>query len=129
MKQILIVDDEATARRILGRTLTRAGFEVREANNGRQAWEELQSHLPDAVITDIDMPQMSGEELCKHIARHLPERKFPIFIVTSKTAVEHREWSAQLRDVIFIEKPFSLRQMIDRLNNVLGSHNDLEDVV
>ncbi|MFK8016243.1 MAG: response regulator [Gammaproteobacteria bacterium] len=119
MRTILIVDDEAVARRVLASTLKRAGFAVEQACNGEQAWEWLQQQRPDALITDIDMPRMTGEQLCQHISEHQADRQYPIFVVTSKTALEHRSWSREMTNVWFVEKPFSLRKLVDQLKTTL----------
>lgn len=123
MKTVLIVDDEAMARRMLGRTLQKAGYAFVEARDGLQAWEILNESTPDAMITDIDMPRMNGEELCKRIEDDMPERQFPIFVVTSKTAIEHREWSNGIPRLSFLEKPLSLRRLVGHLNAVLDGHD------
>ena len=122
MPRILIVDDEAVVRRVLANTLTRAGFEVEQAPNGAHAWEWLRQHHPDALITDIDMPRMTGAQLCQLIEEHQSDRRYPIFVVTSKTAVEHRSWSREMRNVYFIEKPFSMRKLVDQLKDALARH-------
>jgi chemosensory pili system protein ChpA (sensor histidine kinase/response regulator) len=114
------VDDEAVVRRVLANTLTRAGFEVEQAANGAQAWEWLQQQRPDAVITDIDMPRMTGAQLCQLIEEEQSDRRYPIFVVTSKTAVEHRSWSREMENVWFIEKPFSMRKLVDQLKDTLA---------
>lgn len=123
-KTILIVDDEAMVRRLLASTLKRAGFTVAEASNGEQAWEWLQTRSPDALITDIDMPRMTGEELCIRITEHDPERSYPIFVVTSKTAIEHRRWSRSMYNVSFIEKPMSMRKLVAQLKSALANDGD-----
>lgn len=115
MKRILVVDDEAMARRLVCKTLTREGYEVDQAANGLEAWQKLTEYTPDGVITDIDMPRMTGEELCRRISEQMPDRTFPIIVVTSKTALEHRAWARLMHNVSFIEKPLSLRKLIEKM--------------
>ena len=121
MERILIVDDEAIARRMLANTLRRAGFEVVQACNGQQAWELLANMVPDALVTDIDMPKMNGRELCERICEEMPERRFPIFVVTSKTALDHRTWSRAMTNVSFLEKPYSMRLLVERLQAAVSA--------
>ena len=123
MNRILIVDDEAIARRMLANTLRRAGFDVTQACNGLQAWEVLAQFTPDAMVTDIDMPKMTGEELCHRVSEEMPDRQFPIFVVTSKTALDHRNWSSEMNNVHFVEKPYSMRKLVECLEAELGSRN------
>lgn len=128
MRKVLIVDDEAMARRMLARTLVKEGYSVMEARDGQQAWEMLAEEIPDAVISDIDMPRMNGEELCKLISTDIADRTFPIFVVTSKTAIEHREWSRKISNLYFLEKPLSLRKLVAKLTSVLEPSNPSAEV-
>ncbi|MDH4022865.1 MAG: response regulator, partial [Gammaproteobacteria bacterium] len=65
--RILIVDDEAVALRVLRVGLERGGYQVDSAANGQQALAAILEAPPDALITDIEMPMMSGEELCARL--------------------------------------------------------------
>jgi len=117
MKTVLIVDDEPVVRRVLKLALEQARYEVFCASNGEEALALVRDSQPDVLITDIEMPRMSGETLCKKLCGELPERKFPIFVVTSVTAIEHREWSRDLPNVMFLEKPISARKLLASLKD------------
>lgn len=112
MKDILLVDDEPHVIRVMRLSLERAGYTVRQAGNGEQALQEIRDTPPDMLITDIDMPRMTGKELCLTIAQEMPDRSFGIYVLTSRTAQEHREWSDQLPRLRFMEKPVSIRQLL-----------------
>lgn len=115
MKRIHIVDDDPIVNRVVRLALQKEGYEVEVSTNGKEALKKVTHCTPDALITDIEMPQMTGEELCKEIHRLMPSRDFPIFVVTSLTAVEHRRWSNSIPDLNFLEKPISVRKLISRL--------------
>ncbi len=102
----------------MSKTLTREGYDVEQAANGEEAWEAISCTHPDALITDIDMPRMTGEELCRKITVEIPDRSFPIIVVTSKTALEHRVWAREMDNVSFIEKPLSLRKLIEHITKI-----------
>ena len=70
--QILIVDDEPSVRECLGLFLTSAGYEVATAENGVSAVSHLKQALPHLIVTDLNMPQMSGIELISHVRSHHP---------------------------------------------------------
>lgn len=110
-KKILLVDDEPHVLRVMKLSLGKDGYEVDTAPNGQVALEKLRESHPDILITDIDMPKMTGEELCKHIEQEFPDRTFIIFVATSRAEVEHREWSRGIRDLNFMEKPLSIRKV------------------
>jgi len=114
-KRILLVDDEAMVLRVLRLQLEKAGYAVETANNGEQALQRICESAPDALITDIEMPKLSGEELCKILHTEHPQRSFPIFVATSLTGIRHREWSQAITNVYFLEKPLSARQLLRAL--------------
>ena len=116
MKKILLADDEPYVIRLMKQSLEKAGYAVDSAPNGKIAYEKLQHSLPDVLITDIQMPQMTGEELCKKIAAEMPDRQFLIFVLTSRTEIEHREWSQAINNLQFLEKPVSVRNLIKMLD-------------
>jgi CheY-like chemotaxis protein len=120
-KRILLVDDEPVVLRVLRLQLENAGFSVETAPNGHAALEIILAAPPDALVTDIEMPQMSGEELCKALQVKLPERSFPIFVATSLTGLRHREWTSGIKDLHFLEKPISAKRLIGRLKDCFES--------
>jgi CheY-like chemotaxis protein len=70
--QILVVDDEPSIRECLGMLLVAAGYDVAEAENGVSALSQLNTTVPDLIVTDLDMPQMSGIELISHVRSRYP---------------------------------------------------------
>ncbi len=127
MKRILIVDDEPHVIRVMRLALERAGYEVSEAGNGEMALLQIAENLPDVMITDIDMPRMTGETLCKEIQRTMPERTFRIYVLTARAELEHREWSAALPNLDFMEKPVSIRKLIARLETYFSGTTENEE--
>ena len=117
MNRILIADDESHVLRVLKMSLEREGYAVEVCANGREALEIIQREPPDVLITDIQMPLMDGEELCQIIEQSMPQRKFLIFVLTSRTEIEHREWSRNISNLQFLEKPVSIRELSEKLAN------------
>ena len=116
MKKIMLVDDEMHVLRILKMSLQKQGYDIVTYNNGQEALDALESVTPDVLVTDIQMPRMTGEELCNQIQKRYPDRQFLIFVLTSRTEVEHREWSAKIDNLKFLEKPVSMRNLISELD-------------
>lgn len=119
MSAILIVDDEATATRILRLQLEKAGYEVETACNGEVALELFREREFDVLVTDVNMPRMDGHELCQALRRELPDRDPLIFILTGRPGEGHRRKAANVVNVEFIEKPASLRHLIARIGERL----------
>ncbi|MDH3221214.1 MAG: response regulator [Gammaproteobacteria bacterium] len=124
MKKILIADDEPHVLRVLKMSLEKEGYEVAVCANGMEALARIEKQAPDILITDIQMPLMTGEELCRHIEEYMPERSFLIFVLTSRTEIEHREWSRSIHNLLFLEKPVSIRNLVDRLDGYFSETTD-----
>ena len=112
MESILIAEDEPHIARLLKLALEKEGYKTTTVHNGVQALDEINRCPPDLLITDIAMPRMDGKELCKNLTDHYPERKFPVFVLSSRTEIEHRKWSREMTNTIFLEKPVSVRKLI-----------------
>jgi two-component system, OmpR family, alkaline phosphatase synthesis response regulator PhoP len=124
MKRILIVDDQPHITHVLKLHLQRSGYLVETAANGKIALDSVLNNAPDVMVTDIQMPVMTGQELCLALEEQLPERTFPIFVMTSMTDREHREWSAQIKNLKFLEKPLSMRALTREFEQYFGSVHD-----
>lgn len=127
-KNILVVDDEPVVLRVMRVALEKAGYAVETCVNGHEALAGIEQRQPDALITDIEMPTMGGKALCERLEIELPDRGFPVFVSTSLTNLEHRQWSSKISNLHFIEKPISIRQLLARLNDYfLKSTSSAED--
>lgn len=112
MKRIMVVDDQAAVIRVLRLGIEDAGYEVDSASNGSECLVKLCDGLPDFLVTDIDMPRMNGKELCMAIEKQFPDRSFPIVVLTSRTELEHRDWTGDIANLNFMEKPVSVRRLV-----------------
>ena len=113
--RILVADDEVHMRRVVTMFLERAGYAVETASNGKEALDSILKNPPDALVTDINMPRMTGQELCQALQTQLPDRKFPIFVMTSMTEREARDWQPKIPNSSLLEKPVSMRLLISDL--------------
>jgi CheY-like chemotaxis protein len=127
MTTIYIADDEPVPIRLLKMTLERQGYEVESFHNGKAVLERIRQCQPDALITDIEMPVMTGEELCKHITDEFPERSCSIFVVNSVADLSHRDWARKVTNLSFVEKPLSMRRLSSELKVALGSGEEPHD--
>ncbi len=112
MRTVLIVDDEPHVLRVLKLSLSRAGYIVNTALDGAEALQKLGEQSPDALITDMKMPKISGKDLCQKLCERYPGKHVPLFVMTSRAEGEYREWLSELTNIVFLEKPLSPRKMI-----------------
>jgi len=120
MKQIFIIDDDPLVIRVIRIGLEHAGYEVESATDGTEFLKRLPDDAPDMLVTDIEMPLMGGKELCLAIEDQFPDRQFPIIVLTSHTALDHRVWTQDIPNLRFMEKPVSVRQLIAHAKEHLG---------
>ncbi len=121
--QILIVDDSPAMRSFIRRVVKLSGMEVEqffEAGNGEEALSQLAANPVDAVLTDINMPVMDGEEFVRRMRAEGPFQDTPV-IVISTDATSHRIQTMQsLGAVGYLQKPFGPEQLRNELDRVLG---------
>ena len=122
-KQVLVVDDECTIRRILQRIFEQAGYDVTTAPNGKKALSIIQEEDDefDIMITDIGMPKMTGRELCQHLAAKGPYFPRHTFVVTSRAEVEERSWIRNHPGVQLVEKPVGPRHLLRRVQDSVAA--------
>ena len=128
MKSILVVDDEPHVSRVVKLRLEEVGYHVELASNGEEALEKLREESFDALITDVVMPRMTGRELCQRISKELPDLDLLIFVITSSSEIEHRDWINEVPRAELIEKPISTTRLIARLQRQLEREPGDQDV-
>ena len=120
MKRILLVDDQAHVLRVIKLSLDRNGFEVDTALTGEIALQMLAENTYDIVITDLDMPGMTGKDLCQSIEQNFPVDPSLNFIIIDEPSAELSDWVLTLQKTELVEKPLSLRWLVARLNKHFG---------
>jgi CheY-like chemotaxis protein len=85
---VLVVEDDAPTRAMLGKALGKGGWRVMEAENGRVALEEMEKNHPALILLDLMMPEMDGFEFLDTLRRRQPKRDVPVVVITAKTLTE-----------------------------------------
>jgi two-component system cell cycle response regulator DivK len=118
-KRILVVEDTEDNRRIIGDLLTSVGYEVIEAVDGEEGVAMAESHRPDLILMDIQLPEMDGYEATRRI-RAIPQlAEVPIIAVTSY-ALSGDEAKARAAGCDgYIAKPFSPRELLAKVREFL----------
>jgi CheY-like chemotaxis protein len=117
---ILLVDDEPSLRRVMSRSLVRAGFDVTQAPDGRVALELARAQQFNAVISDVRMPRMGGLELLDRLQRELPS--LPVVLVSASTELEGRRQALGLGAFDFLRKPLELRKLHEAAFRAVAAH-------
>lgn len=120
-KKILVVDDQATVRTIVSKTLEAAGYQIETADNGLDALMRIDRDPPALVITDIMMPELDGLEMVAGLRNRAETNGLPIIIMTASDDPEHFARSLNLKARQFMSKPFSREDLLKKVQSVLGS--------
>jgi two-component system, OmpR family, KDP operon response regulator KdpE len=114
--RILVIDDEPQIRRIMRETLTSAGYEIDDARHGLEGLEKVRSFHPDLVLLDINMPEMSGVEVCKAIRA---DSDIGIIMLTVRKSDADKVAALDAGADDFISKPFSTPELLARVRAAL----------
>jgi len=101
---ILLAEDDMDNRNILQIMLEKMGYNVTVAEDGREAWDIFKNNTFNAVISDIQMPKLTGIQLLKKI--HKKEENLPVLLITGYDKEEPREMARKADNIYFLRKPF-----------------------
>lgn len=120
-EKILVVEDDSKIQMVIKSALEKEGYEILTAKNGLDAMKALQEN-PDikAIVTDIAMPVMTGLELVEEVRKHGPNPDIPILVLSAHHTKENILKAKDLGINEFLIKPFSLKDLVTRVNRMLG---------
>ncbi len=128
VKTIMVVDDSVTVRKVTSRFLEREGYEVLTAKDGADALLQLQDHVPDAMLLDIEMPRMDGFEVAKNIRSSSRLKDIPIIMITSRTGDKHRERALSLGVDKYMGKPYQEDKLLHNIRVVTGDEDEITEL-
>ncbi len=117
--RVLTVDDSRTILAMLHHTLSNAGFEVLQAEDGQQGLDLLRDQTVDVVITDINMPVMDGIEFIKQVRATGQHNSLPILILTTETSQDKKDQGRAAGGTGWIVKPFDPEKLISVIRKVV----------
>jgi len=119
--KVLIVDDFATMRRIVKNILTQLGFKnFIEADDGSTAWDILQKEQVDFIVSDWNMPKMTGIELLKKVRADERFQNLPFLMVTADAQKENIVEAVKARVSNYIVKPFTPETLSEKIQKIFG---------
>ncbi|MCB0078696.1 MAG: response regulator transcription factor [Anaerolineales bacterium] len=115
-QSILVVEDEPSIREVVALYLEREGYDVATATNGNEAMAHLESSLPDLVILDLMLPEVSGESIARWLRTNSDT---PIIMLTARKTEADRVAGLDMGADDYVTKPFSTRELVSRVKAVL----------
>lgn len=124
---VLVVDDNPDSVAIIRSILEAFGFSVQSAESGAEALQMLEGDLPDAMLLDVMMPEMSGLEVLEQLKKNPRTAKLPVILVTAKTQDEDVLVGYQYGADYYITKPCTAKQLLYGVGLVLGRADLTQD--
>lgn len=121
---VLLADDEAHVTHVMARAVRSAGLNVLTAEDGEEAYELAAEHRPDLIVTDLQMPYMSGIDLARKLSSHNDLASIPLILLSARGYVVEDEAKELTNIRTVIEKPFSARDVVAQIQQLLAANGD-----
>ncbi len=118
---IVIADDSISVRKFVGRMLEKNGYRVKLAADGLEAAELVTQHGCHLVITDLEMPRMTGYELMAQLRQSPSTKRIPVMVVTSRAGAKHRDRAMKEGASAFLTKPVQEDQLLAAVEQLMGT--------
>lgn len=125
--KVLIIDDEAHILQVLELKLRNAGYEVVTAQDGEEGYQAAAETMPDLIITDLQMPYLSGLDMCRKLAIEPSLCRIPVLMLTARGYALQESDLVGLNIAGVLAKPFSPRKLLNHVEEVLLAHQKRED--
>jgi two-component system, chemotaxis family, chemotaxis protein CheY len=117
-KNVMIVDDSSTLRRMIERSLAESGFEVTSCASGKEAIELARKSPPQVVVTDLNMPECDGLALTRQLRAERQTARCPILILTTDNTPERKQEARQAGASGWVLKPFQPETLVRAIHSV-----------
>ena len=118
---IVVADDSISVRKFVGRMLEKNGYRIKLAADGLEAAELIAQHGCHLVITDLEMPRMTGYELMAQLRQSPATKRIPVMVVTSRAGAKHRDRALKEGASAFLTKPVQEDQLLAAVEQLMGS--------
>ena len=115
IKKILVVDDSATERHILGEMLTKQGFEVSFAESGEMGVAKAKQDMPDLVLMDVVMPGLNGFQATRAITKDPVTANIPVLLCTTKDQDTDKIWGMRQGAKDYLVKPVNVAELLSKI--------------
>lgn len=118
-RKILVADNEFHVIQVVALKFRKKGFNVFTAQDGASALDLAREHLPDAIVTDLKMPIMNGDEFVENLRTHDRTKDIPVVMLTARDFEMDDEMKERLGISACVSKPFSPRELVNTVKKVL----------
>ena len=117
--RVLVVDDSLSVRRAVAMLLEDHGYDVLLARDGLEAAKSMEAARPDALLTDLEMPNMNGLELTAHVRSRGELTNLPVIMITSRSMDKHRRQAMSMGVDVYLTKPYTDQELLQHVANAV----------
>ena len=118
-KKVLVVDDEIHIVHVVAIKLRNNGFEVMTASNGAEGYERSCQEQPDIIVTDYQMPVMTGIEFVTKLRSNEETKYIPVIMLTARSFTIEKQQQEELQISVLLSKPFSPKELLRNIEDIL----------
>jgi two-component system, OmpR family, alkaline phosphatase synthesis response regulator PhoP len=120
-KKVLLVDDEPSIVKVVGKRLEVAGYEVATAMDGQAALDRVRSEQPNLIILDLMLPKLNGYEVCTMLKQDTRYQQIPIMMFTAKAQAKDEQLGMECGANAYLRKPFQAQELLETVRSLLNS--------
>ena len=117
--KLLLVDDEPSIVKMVGKRLEVEGFEVEIAMDGQDGLAKAQNGKPDLIILDLMLPKLNGYEVCTMLKQDGRHKHIPVIIFTAKTQDKDEKMALECGADAFVRKPFRAQELVEKIKGLI----------
>ncbi|MBI4342525.1 MAG: response regulator [Candidatus Omnitrophica bacterium] len=118
--RILLVDDEPSIVKMVGKRLEVEGFDVVIAMDGQEGLNKAQTEQPDLIVLDLMLPKLNGYEVCTMLKQDARYQKIPVVLFTAKAQEKDEKLGMDCGANAYVRKPFRAQELLDKIRSLLA---------
>ena len=118
--KILLVDDEPSIVKMVGKRLEVEGFEVLMAMDGQEGLKKAQTENPELIILDIMLPKLNGYEVCTMLKQDTRYQKIPVLMFTARAQEKDEKLGLECGANAYLRKPFKAQELLEQIRSLLN---------
>ena len=120
--RILLVDDEPSIVKMVGKRLEVEGFDVAVAMDGQEGLSRAQADRPDLIVLDLMLPKLNGYEVCTMLKQDARYQRIPIILFTAKAQEKDEKLGMECGADAYVRKPFRAQELLEKIRTLLDAH-------
>ena len=119
--RILLVDDEPSIVKMVGKRLEVEGFDVLVAMDGQDGLAKAQAEQPDLIVLDLMLPKLNGYEVCTMLKQDARYQKIPVVLFTAKTQEKDEKLGMECGADAYVRKPFRAQELLEKIRSLIAA--------